>query len=115
MVKNLKKVRLKNNITQEKLAEMVGISKQSIQRYESGKYEPDISTLIKLSIALNTTVDYLVGIEKDGVDSRIFIDGKPVTSSEILIITYFRKMSKKMQKMYEKLFHTMINENNKET
>ena len=47
MVKNLKLLRTKYNISQQQLAELVGVSQQSINKYENHKIEPDIQTLIK--------------------------------------------------------------------
>lgn len=61
MVKNLRSLRMKKGISQEKLAEFLGISQQSINRYERHKVEPDIGTLILLADYFGTTVDYLVG------------------------------------------------------
>lgn len=61
MVKNLRQLRMSKGISQEKLAELVGVSQQAINRYENHKFEPDISTLILLADHFNTTVDYLIG------------------------------------------------------
>ena len=61
MVKNLKKLRMEKGISQQALAEKIGISQQSINKYENHKIEPDISTLIAMANYFDTTVDYLVG------------------------------------------------------
>ena len=44
--------RLKKKMTQEEVAERMGITKSSISRFESGNYNPTIDFLIRLSNAL---------------------------------------------------------------
>lgn len=61
MVKNLKKLRLQAGISQQKLAEIIGTSQQSINKYENHNVEPDINTLINLASFFKTSVDYLIG------------------------------------------------------
>ena len=61
MVKKLKELRQKRGISQQALAEIIGISQQSINKYENHKIEPDISTLIALADYFDTTVDYIIG------------------------------------------------------
>lgn len=61
MVKNLKQLRQNARISQQQLANIIGISQQSINKYENHNVEPDISTLIDLADYFNTSVDYLIG------------------------------------------------------
>lgn len=61
MVKNLKKLRQERGISQQALAKAIGISQQSVNKYENHSIEPDIATLIVLSEYFDTTVDYLIG------------------------------------------------------
>lgn len=61
MIKNLKKLRLESGISQQKLADIIGISQQSVNKYENHNIEPDIATLILLANHFNTSVDYLIG------------------------------------------------------
>src|SRR5665647_608287 len=46
-------------LSMEQLANLSGLSKNAISRYEKGIMKPDSSNLIKLSKALNVKVDYL--------------------------------------------------------
>lgn len=63
-VKNSLKVeRKKKKITQEQLAEMVGVSRQSINAIERGKYTPSTSLALKISEIFNTTVNKLFELE----------------------------------------------------
>lgn len=61
MVKNLRKLRMNKGVSQQKIADYLGITQQSFNRYEKGKFEPDIGNLILLADYFNTTVDYLIG------------------------------------------------------
>lgn len=61
MVKNLRKLRMNKGVSQQTLADFLGMSQQAINRYERHKVEPDIYTLILLADYFNTTVDYLIG------------------------------------------------------
>lgn len=61
MLKNLKKLRQEAGISQKTLAESIGISQQSINKYENHNIEPDIETLIQIAEFFNTSIDYIVG------------------------------------------------------
>ncbi|MBR7166020.1 MAG: helix-turn-helix transcriptional regulator, partial [Clostridia bacterium] len=61
MVKNLKVLRNQMGISQQHLAEALGISQQSVNRYENHKVEPDINTLIKMADFFGVSVDILIG------------------------------------------------------
>ena len=56
-----KQVRLENKLTQRQIAELIGISEQSYQRYEYGKVVPSALVLISIADALGVSLDYLVG------------------------------------------------------
>lgn len=61
MIKNLKTLRNEFKISQQKLADAVGVSQQSINKYENQDVEPDIAILIKIADYFSVSVDYLVG------------------------------------------------------
>lgn len=63
MVANLKKLRNEYNISQQQLADVIGVSQQSINKYENHNIEPDIDTLKTMAKFFNTSIDYLVGYE----------------------------------------------------
>lgn len=51
-MKNLKEIRESKNITQEKLAEMCGVVRQTIGNIETGMNKPSVSLAKKLGEAL---------------------------------------------------------------
>lgn len=59
----LKEERKKKRITQEQLATMVGVSRQSINAIERGKYTPSTVLALKISEIFNTSVNRLFELE----------------------------------------------------
>ena len=93
MVKNLKFLRTKKGLSQQQLADIIGTSQQSINKYENRNVEPDIDTLIAFADFFNTSVDYLIG--NTDINRKI----EPVhqyclNDEEISLIDGFRKLTK---------------------
>ncbi|MCL2567887.1 MAG: helix-turn-helix domain-containing protein [Oscillospiraceae bacterium] len=59
----LQLLRRERNLSQEALAEMLGVSRQAVSKWESGQAYPEIENLVTLSHIFNVTMDSLV---KDG-------------------------------------------------
>lgn len=57
------KLRKKNNLSQEDLAEKVGVERQTISKWELGETSPDLKQSKKLSEIFNVCLDELVGNE----------------------------------------------------
>lgn len=55
----LKKYRLLKGLTQEQLAEIVGVRRETIMRLEAGKYNPSLKLAIDISKAVNTPIEEL--------------------------------------------------------
>lgn len=77
MVKNLRFLRKKHKMSQQKLAELIGTTQQAIYKYEKTSVEPDIATLIRISEVFNVTVDYL--IENTSARANEVIEGEILT------------------------------------
>lgn len=56
----IKKIRKSNNMSQESLAEILGISRQAITKWENGESQPDLENLVKLSNIFSTSLDKLL-------------------------------------------------------
>ena len=61
MLPNLKILRQEYGISQQRLADVIGVSQQSINQYENHSVEPDISVLTRLADHFNTSIDFIVG------------------------------------------------------
>ena len=57
--KKMKLARVECDLTQEQLAEKIGVTRQTIGLIESGNYSPSISLCIDICKALNRTLDEL--------------------------------------------------------
>lgn len=60
---NLKKYRVLKDLTQEDVAEYLGITPQSVSKWERGESYPDITFLPALANIFETSVDLLIGMD----------------------------------------------------
>ena len=63
ITKNIKKIRLKKNLSQEKLASLSGLTKGYISKIEKSDRSPPLSTLSKIANALDTDIALLTAEE----------------------------------------------------
>ena len=102
MIKNLKALLKEYNISQQQLANIIGVSQQSINKYENHNVEPDIETLKAIATFFNTTIDFLVG----------FDESKTAFTKEDELLRLFSLMTKEQQDLYieqGKIFAKMNN------
>lgn len=66
---NLKSIRKQRKLRQEDLANYLNIKQATYSGYESGKYEPNIETLIKLADYFHTSIDNLVREDKENINT----------------------------------------------
>lgn len=59
--KNLRTLRLSENISQSKLGDCLGVCNQTVSFWEIGKREPDLDTLLKIAEYFNVGIDFLLG------------------------------------------------------
>ncbi len=57
----IKELRVKNNISQAKVSEILEIKQPQYHRYESGQREIPLHLLIKLADYYNVSLDYITG------------------------------------------------------
>lgn len=69
----LREMREKYNISQEAVAERLGITSSSVSSYERGERTPSLPIILKLSYIYNCSVDYLLGINNDD-NTHVYID-----------------------------------------
>ena len=60
---NIRDIRKTNNMTQEQLAEVMGVSTASVSKWETGQSAPEISALLALADYFDVSVDTLLGHE----------------------------------------------------
>ena len=57
----LKNIREKNNLTQDQMAERVGVTRQAVSRWETGETQPNTEMLKVLSKEFNVSINTLLG------------------------------------------------------
>ena len=67
---NIKDIRMRKGLTQSEVASALGVSSVVYSRYENGKRQPSIDTLIQMADIFGVTVDYLLG-RQDIEDSTL--------------------------------------------
>ena len=65
MKNTIKVERAKKNWTQEDLALKIGISRQSVNSIETGKFIPSTVLALKMAKVFGTTVELIFQLEKD--------------------------------------------------
>ena len=58
----LKELRKGQRLTQQELAERIGVAKSVVSYYESGDRYPSYDVLIRIAHIFHTTTDYLFGL-----------------------------------------------------
>ena len=94
LIKNLVKLRKEAGMSQFELAEKLGVSQQTVSKYEKGTREPDNATLVKLSEIFNCSIDYLLGRTdiKEPIETiAAHHDGENWTEEELEDIERFKE------------------------
>jgi len=90
MVKNLKQLRKRRGISQQQLASVLGVSQQSVNKYENHNVEPDIAILVAMADFFGTSIDYLVG-HCGSMTPEISTD--VITPEEKRLLANYRKLN----------------------
>jgi len=99
MLHNLSKLRQLSGVTQSELGNMVGVSQQSINKYENHNIEPDIETLKKISDFFEVSVDYLIGHNyNDSVSEDITNYNQNDMISDKILLNNYHKLDEKTKK-----------------
>lgn len=94
-MKNLEMLRKNQNLTQQEVAEKIGIKKNTYWSYETERTEPSQEILIKLADFFGCSVDYLLGHEtKDLIyasglsaqQTKIINKVKSMTDDELFVL-----------------------------
>ena len=67
---NLKKLREDSHLSQEQLADAIGVSKSTIGMYEQGRRVPSVEMLVQMADLFGVSLDYLItGKEFSGMET----------------------------------------------
>lgn len=73
----IREIRTAKKMSQVELANILGVTKQSVSNWENDNIQPSIEMLIKLAKALSVSSDYLLGI-----DEKRYLDVTGLSESE---------------------------------
>lgn len=77
----LKALRTSQKLTQQQLAERIGVAKSVVSYYESGDRYPSYDVLIKIAHIFHTTTDYLLDVSRENV-----IDVSGLSEEDIAVV-----------------------------
>ena len=92
----LVEARQRLNMTQRKLAELLGVTPTRLNYWEKGKREPDVVMIQKLSQALKIDPNFLIGLDSTKLNS-----GMSVSKYETELLQKYRKLDKHGKKMVD--------------
>lgn len=79
----LYELRNKNNLSQEELAEVLDVSRQSISKWENDKAYPEMTRLLFMSDYFDVSLDYLMrGIKKENNEEKVTADDADKNSND---------------------------------
>ena len=64
IITRIKELRARYNLTQDELADKVGVTRQTMLYLEKGKYNPSLVLAYKVAKALNSTIEEVFIIEE---------------------------------------------------
>ena len=71
---HIREIRKEKGLTMKKLGELVGVTESAIGQYETGRRKPDYEMLLRISEALDSSVDELLNGKK--IPATISSDGQ---------------------------------------
>lgn len=79
--RKLKELRTGQKMTQQQLADRIGVAKSVVSYYESGDRYPSYDVLIRIAHIFHTSTDYLLDFEKERV-----IDVTGLSKEDIAVV-----------------------------
>lgn len=65
MKNNVKVARVQVNLTQQQLAEKIGVTRQTISLIEKGSYNPSLQLCLNICYAVNQTLDDIFWVKRE--------------------------------------------------
>lgn len=106
-MKNLKILRTNRKLSQQKLADILHISQQSIYKYENDITSPDIETLKQMADYFETSIDYLVGYTD--IDHKIESTTKAsLNQNEQLLMDHYRQLTPRQRALVQSIIDSYL-------
>ncbi len=82
---NIRALRLRKGLTQEQVAQQLGVTYQAVSKWENGTNTPDIALLPEIAALFGVTIDSLFA-----QDAASMLDGLPVEDDDVIRIVQLR-------------------------
>ncbi|MBU5460443.1 helix-turn-helix domain-containing protein [Anaerostipes sp. MSJ-23] len=107
-MENLKVLRKAKHLSQQKLADILHISQQSVYKYENDITSPDIETLTNMSDFFDTSIDYLVG--NTDISRKIEnVSPNDLNKEETHLVENYRQLPTNYRKLIQALMDEYLN------
>lgn len=94
----LKALRIEKGLTQQQIAEKIGLVKGSISAYEQSAKYPSIDVLIKLCEMFGVSADYLLGLS-DSIEYNLSTLTDEQTQTVMRVIAEFEQYNRLKEKL----------------
>lgn len=101
---HLYKLRTNKNVSQEQLAEILDVSRQSISKWENNKGYPELSRFIVLSDYFEISLDYLI----KGIENKESSKVKYASKGILVGLNSFASNLSKRQAKFLSIFITLV-------
>ena len=95
VAESLRRIRKAHKLTQQDIANVLGVDRTTYTLYETGVTNPPIDALEKLSHMYNATIGYILGKEADNHAERLS-KGDFVAEKDVDPVVYLPKDEKKL-------------------
>lgn len=110
MLKNLRMLRDDKKVSQQTLADAIGVTQPSINKYENHNIEPDIETLRRMADYFETSVDFIIG----HTDIRRKIEPTQpfdLNEAEAEVVQQYRALSQPERECIKLMLKTLLEKN----
>ena len=85
----IRELREEKHITQVRLSTDLGVAQETISAYEQGRHLPSVTSLMKLSVILDASMDYIMMKS----DVRNVVQVKSLSDNETRLLRYYKKLN----------------------
>ena len=111
ILENLRALREARKLSQQKLVDLLklDLAQSQIQSYETGVYEPDITTMKALADFFDTSIDFLVG--RTDINRKIEpVQANELNGAEMELVEQYRRMTPNHRRSLSMFIDTLTNE-----
>ena len=96
VAESLRRIRKQHKLTQQDIANVLGIDRTTYTLYENGVTSPSIENLAKLSSVYNATIGYIAGKEQSNNYDKVSSESAFVSEGNVDPVAYLPKEEQKL-------------------